>query len=108
MASLPFVTTIPPVLVNPATRQPVLINGQLVPLLGQGDAAYPCIPVPPDQGCGLPPGSRVTLPASQLLAQGIGIPVAAGGTGQPLPNGTFTPPVDPDRPASCSIRTRSS
>jgi len=92
VASLPFATTIPPVLVNPATRQPVLINGQLVPLLGQGDAAFPCVPVPPDQGCGLPPGSRVTLPASQLLGKGIGIPVAAGGTGQPLPNGTFTPP----------------
>lgn len=92
LTALPFVTTIPPVLVNPATRQPVLVNGQLVPLLGQGDAAYPCVPVPPDQGCGLPPGSRVTLPASQLLAQGIGVPVAAGGTGLPLPNGTFTPP----------------
>jgi lysophospholipase L1-like esterase len=92
VTSIPFVTTIPPVLVDPATRQPVVIGGQLVPLLGEGDAAYPCNPVPPDQGCGLPPGSRVTLPASQLLAQGIGIPVAAGGTGRPLPNGTFTPP----------------
>lgn len=91
--ALPFATTIPPVLVNPATRQPVVINGQLVPLLGEGDSAYPCTPVPPDQGCALPPGTWVTLPASQLLAQGIGVPVAAGGTGQPLPNGRFVPPA---------------
>ncbi len=31
----------------------------------------------------------MTLPASSLLAQGIGIPVAAGGTGVPLPHGTI-------------------
>jgi hypothetical protein len=92
VTSIPFATTVPPVLVNPATRQPVLINGQLVPLLGQGDDAYPCTPVPPDQGCALPPGTLVTLPASDLLGQGVGIPVAAGGTGLPLPNGQFMPP----------------
>jgi hypothetical protein len=33
------------------------------------------------------------LPASTLLGQGVGIPVAAGGTGLPLPHGTFTPPA---------------
>ncbi len=87
VTSIPFSTTIPPVLVNPATRQPVVINGALVPLLGPGDSAYPCTPVPPDQGCGLPPGSLVNLPASSLLGQGVGIPVAAGGTGLPLPHG---------------------
>ena len=35
----------------------------------------------------------MTLPASALLAQGIGVPVAAGGTGQPLPDGQFIPPA---------------
>jgi lysophospholipase L1-like esterase len=92
VTTIPFATTIPPVLVNPATRQPVVIGGQLVPLLGQGDAAYPCTPVPPDQGCPLPPGTLVTLPASPLLSQGVGVPVATGGTGLPLPNGQFIPP----------------
>jgi hypothetical protein len=90
---IPYATTIPPVLVNPATRQPVVVNGQLVPLLGPGDAAYPCTPTPPDTGCPLPPGSHVMLPASSLLALGVGIPTALGGTGQPLPHGTFTPPA---------------
>ena len=88
VTSIPFSTTIPPVLVNPATRQPVIINGAPVPLLGPGDSAYPCTPVPPDQGCGLPAGSLVNLPASTLLGQGVGIPVAAGGTGIPLPHGS--------------------
>jgi lysophospholipase L1-like esterase len=87
VTAIPFTTTIPPVLVDPTTRQPVIIGGQMVPLLGQGDDAFPCTPVPPDQGCALPPGTLVTLPASSLLAQGIGIPVAAGGTGLPLPHG---------------------
>ncbi len=87
VTAIPFSSTIPPVLVNPATRQPVIINGNLVPLLGPGDSAYPCTPVPPDQGCGLPNGTLVNLPASSLLAQGVGVPVAAGGTGLPLPHG---------------------
>ena len=88
VTSIPFSSTIPPILVNPATRQPVIINGSVVPLLGPGDAGYPCTPVPPDQGCGLPAGSLVNLPASSLLGQGVGIPVAAGGTGLPLPHGS--------------------
>ncbi len=92
ISSIPYATTIPPVVVNPATRQPVLVGGQLVPLLGPGDTTYPCTPVAPDTGCPLPEGSLVMLPASTLLAGGIGIPTALGGTGQPLPHGTFTPP----------------
>lgn len=72
VAALPFVTTIPPVVVNPATREPVLIGGQLVPLIGpSGPLAL---------------NDRVLLTASPLLAQGIGIPAALGGTGQPLPD----------------------
>jgi lysophospholipase L1-like esterase len=92
VTAIPFTTTIPPVLVDPTTRQPVILNGSPVPLLGPGDAAYPCTPVPPDQGCALPAGTLVTLPASSLLAQGIGIPTIAGGTGLPLPHGQFVPP----------------
>jgi len=73
VVAIPFVTTLPPVLVDPATSQPVLINGNLVPLIG------------PDGPLGL--GDHVLLPASAALAQGIGIPAAVGGTGQPLPDG---------------------
>src|SRR5215471_3621430 len=54
VTAIPFSTTIPPVLVDPTTRQPVVIGGSLVPLLGPGDSAFPCTPMPPDQGCALP------------------------------------------------------
>ena len=92
---IPYATTIPPVVVDPATMQPVVVNGSLVPLLGPGDAAYPCTPAPP---CGLPPGSLVMLPASQLIATGYGLPTAVcppglPNCGQPLPHGTFVPPA---------------
>ncbi len=49
--------------------------------------------VAPNQGCPLPDGSLVTLLATPLLGMGLGIPVELGGTGQPLPHGTFTPPA---------------
>ena len=89
---IPYATTVPPVVVDPTTMQPVLVGGQPVPLLGPGDDAFPCTPAPPDMGCPLPQGSLVMLPASTALGQGIGIPKALGGTGLPLPHGTFTPP----------------
>ena len=92
VVTVPYATTIPPVVVDPTTMQPVIVGGQLVPLLGPGDDAYPCTPAPPDSGCALPQGSLVMLPASTLLGQGVGIPTAVGGTGKPLPHGTFTPP----------------
>jgi lysophospholipase L1-like esterase len=93
VTAIPFTTTIPPVVVDPTTRQPIIIGGQPVPLLGPGDDAFPCTPVPPDQGCALPPGTLVNLPASALLAHGVGIPTAVpGGTGLPLPHGHFIPP----------------
>jgi lysophospholipase L1-like esterase len=92
VTAIPFTTTIPPVVVDPTTRQPVTVGGQLVPLLGAGDDVFPCTPTPPDQGCPLPAGTLVTLPAAALLAQGVGIPVALGGTGLPLPHGRFVPP----------------
>lgn len=70
VTTIPFVTTLPPVLVDPATRQPVIIGGNFVPLIG------------PDGPLAL--NDFVLLTASAELAQGRGIPVAAGGTGLPL------------------------
>jgi lysophospholipase L1-like esterase len=72
VTSIPFATTIPPYVVEPATGQPVLVNGERVPLLGPNGP--------------LPAGAFVTLPASSLLAQGIGIPTSLGGSGAPLPD----------------------
>jgi lysophospholipase L1-like esterase len=68
-AAVPFFRTVPTVLINPATRTPVLgPTGQPITLVGQIDAA---------PGVGqLAPGSFVTLNASSLLAQGFGIPAA--------------------------------
>jgi lysophospholipase L1-like esterase len=84
----PFTQTIPRVVVNPTTRQPVLVNGNPVPLLGPRTTET--CSTPP---CPLPAGTLVTLGASALLAQGIGIPAALGGMGVPLPDGSFTPPA---------------
>lgn len=72
VTSIPFVTTIPIVLTNPDTNEPVLINGQTIPLIGPKGL--------------LVPGDHVLLPASSDLAKGLGIPAAAGGTGLPLPS----------------------
>lgn len=73
VTTIPFVTTVPSVVVNPATRQPVLgPGGQPIPLIG---------PEGP-----LTPNDRVLLTATPLLAQGIGLPSAVGGTNQPLPD----------------------
>ncbi|MGD1148625.1 MAG: SGNH/GDSL hydrolase family protein [Thermoanaerobaculaceae bacterium] len=70
VTAIPFVTTIKPYIVNPA-------NGTHIPLLGENGP--------------LTEQDYVTLSASSLLAQGIGIPQAAGGTGLPLPEGSFDP-----------------
>jgi len=80
VTTIPFVTTLSRVVVNPATGQPLLINGQQVPLLG---------PEGP-----LPPGTLVTLAAGTLLAQGHGIPTAAGGRGTPLPDEVILDPAE--------------
>lgn len=64
---IPFVNTIPPILINPATNQPVLApDGATIPLIG------------PD-GLPLSPNDKVLLTAAEYLAQGCGIP-GGGGT----------------------------
>ena len=70
VTSIPFVTTLSRFVPNPATGQPVLINGQPVPLIGPNGQ--------------LQQGDFVLLTASAELAQGRGIPAALGGSGQPL------------------------
>jgi len=72
VTSLPFVTTIQPIVVNPATGAPIRVNGQTVALLGPNGP--------------LPANSLVTLAAAPLLLRGDGIPTALGGTGRPLPD----------------------
>lgn len=68
LAAVPYFTTVPRVLVNPATRQPVLgPDGQPIALVA-------------DLGGGvfgqLPAGSLVVLPAANKIATGFGIPAA--------------------------------
>jgi lysophospholipase L1-like esterase len=88
---LPFATTIPPVVVNPATRQPVLDPaGHTIPLLGSRTSDT-C----PTAPCPIPPTTLVTLQAQSMLATGRGIPCAVAplpNCNQPLPDGSFTPP----------------
>jgi lysophospholipase L1-like esterase len=76
----PFANAIPPVVVNPATGKPVLIGGHTVPLIG------PSGPLPAD--------AKVTLGASPLLAKGVGIPTALGGSGEPLPDEVVLDPTE--------------
>ncbi|HPC82971.1 MAG TPA: SGNH/GDSL hydrolase family protein [Thermoanaerobaculaceae bacterium] len=66
VTAIPYVFTVKPYIVNPAT-------GQKIPLIGEAGL--------------LTDSDFLLLGASSLLARGIGIPVAAGGTGQPLPEG---------------------
>lgn len=71
IATIPDVTTI--AFVNAiATFVTVPQTGQQVPLIGPNG--------------NLTSSDRVLLSASPLLAQGIGVPAALGGTGQPLPD----------------------
>jgi lysophospholipase L1-like esterase len=70
VTSIPFVTTISRFVPNPQTGQPVIINGQPVPLIGPNGP--------------LQAGDFVLLTATNELSQGRGIPAALGGSGQPL------------------------
>src|SRR5882672_2152864 len=80
VTSIPFVTTIRPYVVNPSTGAPVLLGGARVPLIGPSGS--------------LPSTALVTLAASTLLGQGIGIPTALGGTGAPLPDEVVLDPSE--------------
>jgi hypothetical protein len=98
----PLVSTLPPVVLDPSTNKPLLINGQTVPLLGPGNAKYPC---PAGvAACPLPAGTLVTLVANapldalgkkSFLGLGFGIPCAVAPVaqfpqcGKPLPDGSF-------------------
>lgn len=65
--AVPFFNTVPTVLINPATRTPVIgPTGQPITLVGQIDAS-------PFVGQ-LQAGSFITLAGSSLVAQGFGIP----------------------------------
>jgi lysophospholipase L1-like esterase len=90
VTALAFTTTIPRFVVNPTTRQLVRDSaGNPIPLLGPRTTSS--CSTPP---CPLPEGSLVTLPASSLLAMGVGIPTSVpGGTGVGLPDGSFSPPT---------------
>ena len=61
---LPVLTTAQPVIINPATRQPLLINGQPVFLIYDDNGTVKQ----------LPPGSRVLLTSASKLGTGYGIP----------------------------------
>lgn len=100
--ALPILTTVPPVLVNPLTRQPVLLpNGQpiyFVADLGGGNIGQ------------LPQGSAVLLPCSAQIATGFGIPGALAADprfanlpniGKPLPDSCVLTPTE-----SAAIVTR--
>ena len=80
VTTIPFVTTLRPVVVNPTTGQPVTVNGQTVALIG------PQGPITSD--------TLVTLSASSLLAQGVGIPTGLGGQGTPLPDQVLLDPSE--------------
>jgi lysophospholipase L1-like esterase len=72
VTTIPFVTTIQPVVVSPTTGAPVRVNGQTVPLIGPSGP--------------LPANTLVTLAAAPYLLKGDGIPTALGGTGRALPD----------------------
>jgi len=95
--SVPFFRTVPTVLINPATRTPVLgPTGQPITLVGQTDGTPPVGQ--------LLPGSFVTLPAGSLIAQGFGIPSALKpildptnklpAFGTPLPDAVIITPAE--------------
>jgi len=94
--ALPFIASVPPVLIDPATRRPVIgSNGQpifLVADLGGGMIGQ------------LPPGSLVLLTASSKIASGFGIPSSLAmippfnqlpNVGKPLADTDVLPPPEP-------------
>jgi hypothetical protein len=87
ITDIPFFITIPPVVVDPATGEPVRDPDEnLIPLIGYNQG----VPGP------LPLTSLVTLTAADSLAQRVGIPAALGGTGRPLPDWAVIDPTERD------------
>ena len=73
----PFITTIPPFIINPATGEPVIgPDGKPMTYIGQSDEGHLFIS----------PDSYISLYAKAYIEQGIGIPAGLGGTGDPLPD----------------------
>lgn len=87
---IPFATTVPPVIINPATGQPVLgPNGQPIFMfadLGGGQLGQ------------LTPGSRVTLNGLALMQSGYGLPPGfpsqLPNAGKPLPDAVVLTPTE--------------
>jgi hypothetical protein len=84
ITSIPFATTVPPVVINPQTNQPVInpATGGPIPLIGEAhDGSVGPIPLT----------TLVTLPALSLEGQGLGIPCAVAPNlplcNHPLPDG---------------------
>jgi hypothetical protein len=71
VTAIPFFTTLPGIVLD-ANRNPVIVDGNPVPLVGVN-----------------PYTDLVLLTAAAAMTQGLGIPVALGGTGQPLPDQVF-------------------
>lgn len=69
VTAIPFVTTVTPYIINPATGQPVIgPNGQPLTYIGTT------------------PNDFVLLTAQTAIRQGFGLPAALGGNNQPLPD----------------------
>jgi lysophospholipase L1-like esterase len=78
--AIPFVTLVPPFLIDPATQLPVIVGGQPVYYVAETNGTV----------AQLGPGSAVLLTAMPLLAQGYGIPPGIPSNlpfaGTPLPD----------------------
>jgi lysophospholipase L1-like esterase len=93
VSALPYASTLPAVLVNPATGRPVLgPDGRPIPFIADlgGGTIGP-----------LPTGSLVLLPASSFLATGFGFPAALRplfpnlpDVGKPLPDALVLTPTE--------------
>ncbi len=80
--AIPFFNTIPPIVINPATDAPVIVNGSPVPLLVMRHDANGNLYA----GQANPLYDKILLPALSLELEGVGIPTALGGKGTPLPD----------------------
>ncbi|MBA3584092.1 MAG: hypothetical protein H0W36_06110 [Gemmatimonadetes bacterium] len=90
VTEFPFLTTVPPVVIDPVTGEPVtvtVIEVVIDPQTGDTLTARREEPVPlVGQDGPLAPGDLVSLGAGPLLAEGVGIPASQGGSGDRLPD----------------------